>query len=1014
MSVDQTEADQAARAAQETWQVQAARYALLFDIVLLIAKSKSLDDLLSQSVNKIKWVFDFDRCSLALRDGDDDTYCLDTLLDTRRGSEKVALKSVPLSDGLPGEVMRSGQMRFFNNLQSSMGELSSEADTAVASSEVGSLLVVPLEAYGQVFGALSFGAARSDCFSDEDVKVAVQFATHLGLAIDRWQTTNALHHEIEERQRAEAELALMVDETQSARRDADSSRAQLGEAIEAISEGFALFDADDHLVMSNGVYRSYFGRVPEMVTPGTHFADFMRKALEQGMFPRVDDADVWLDKVLERRATRRGTREQFIDGDIWLQISDHMTAEGGTVSTFTDVTELKDRQKQQQELIDQLQVAHTQAEGARTQMLEAIEAISDGFALFDADDRLVMSNTVYKDYFSGVADKVVPGTLWEDFFRAGIERGVFEIDPDKAEEEFERTHGTRQSERSILRQISDGRCLQISHHRTVEGGLVAIYADITELKQREVQLGELVDNLAQARDQAMESTRTKSQFLANMSHELRTPLNAVIGIAEMLHEDAEEDGLEDFVEPLSRIDSAGKHLLNLINEILDLSKIEAGKIEMVSEDFEVKSMIDEVSTMVQSLAQKNSNTLTVDCADDVGRMHADATRVRQIIFNLLSNACKFTENGTVTVSVRREAAADGDCLSIAVADTGIGISEKQMSRLFQEFSQADASTTRKYGGTGLGLTISQRLCKLMGGDIAVESEPDVGTTFTATLPIHVHDIREEGEEVYGARPPVSRDRGGRGDMVLVIDDDATVRELMERHISQAGFKVVTAKDGAEGLKLARELKPAVITLDVLMPGADGWQVLRELKADSMLAEIPVVMCTILDEKNKGYALGAAGYMNKPVSRDNLRDVLGRYLSSTSGARVLVIEDDETTRTMLRRLLVGEGCLVKEAENGRLALDRLADDRPDLILLDLMMPEMDGFEFLSEMRVIQGYADIPVVVITAADLSEQDRARLNGGVEQILRKTALNRDDLLDQVRHEVSRILGSPGKVESE
>jgi signal transduction histidine kinase/DNA-binding response OmpR family regulator/putative methionine-R-sulfoxide reductase with GAF domain len=1000
MTVDSAEAE---RSARDSWQAQATRYALLFDIVLLIASSKNLDDLLTQSVNKIKWVFDFNRCTLALRDGDDDSYRLETLLDTRRGVENMTLESVPLSDGLSGEVIRTGQMRFYNDLQKSIGEISSIVDPAVASGELNSLLVVPLEAYGRVLGALSFGAVRSDCFSDDDVKVAVQFATHLGLAIDRWQAT-------EERQRAEAELAVMLEEVQQA--EADSSRVQLGEAIEAISEGFALFDADDRLVMCNGVYREYFERVAEMVTPGTRFVEFMRKALERKMFPLVedvDDVDAWLKKVLERRAERKGTREQFIDGGIWLQISDYKTAEGGTVSTYTDVTELKNRQKKQQELIEQLQVAHAEAEGARTQLFEAIEAIADGFALFDADDRLVMSNKVYKEYFSGVEDKVEPGTAWQDFFRAGIERGVFEIDADSAEGELERTNTIRIEGRTILREFSDGRWLQITHHHTVDGGLVAIYSDITELKQREVQLGELVDNLAQARDQAMEATRTKSQFLANMSHELRTPLNAVIGIAEMLHEDAEDDGLEEFIEPLDRINNAGKHLLNLINEILDLSKIEAGKVEMLSENFEVKSMLDEVSTMVQQLAQKNSNTLTVDCADDIGQMRADPTRVRQIVFNLLSNACKFTENGSVTVTVRK----DDGCLSFAVADTGIGITDDQMARLFQEFSQADASTTRKYGGTGLGLTISQRLCKLMGGDISVESEPDVGTTFTAILPINVPDIREDGEEIYEAIIPVSKGTAGRGNLVLVIDDDETVRNLMERHISQDGFKVVTAKDGIEGLKLARELDPAVITLDVLMPGADGWQVLRELKADSALADIPVVMCTILDDKNKGYALGAADYLNKPVGRENLRDVLGRYLSSAAGARVLVIEDDESTRTMLRRLLVGEGCLVSEAANGRLALERLEDGRPDLILLDLMMPEMDGFEFLAEIRTMEAHANIPVVVITAADLSEQDRARLNGGVEQILRKTAFDRDDLLDQVRREVARILGAPGDGDS-
>ena len=545
--------------------------------------------------------------------------------------------------------------------------------------------------------------------------------------------------------------------------------------------------------------------------------------------------------------------------------------------------------------------------------------------------------------------------------------------------------------------------------------MVGVYTDITELKEREVQLGDLVDNLAQARDQAMEATRTKSQFLANMSHELRTPLNAVIGIAEMLHEDAEDLGQDDFIEPLDRINRAGKHLLNLINEILDLSKIEAGKIELLSEDFTVATMIDEVATMAKPLADKNTNVLTVDCADDVGAMHADITRVRQVVFNLLSNACKFTDNGEVTVTVRRNAGPSGDIISFAVADTGIGISEDQMVRLFQEFGQADASTTRKFGGTGLGLTISLRLCNLMGGDIGVESEVDVGTTFTATIPVHVADILDAGDEDEAGETVEAGDAAPeqRGNQVLVIDDDATVREMMVRHLGRDGVEVVTANGGAEGLKMARELRPSVITLDVLMPNVDGWQVLHQLKADPQLAAIPVVMVTILDDKNKGYALGAADFLNKPVNRDQLRGVIARYISSAAGARVMIVEDDETTRTMLRRLLVSEGCIVAEAGNGRLALERLADGTPDLNLLDLMMPEMDGFEFLAELRRREEFAAVPVVVVTAADLTNEDLARLNGGVEHVLQKSEFDRDSLLEEVRRQVSRIVGREAAVVS-
>jgi adenylate cyclase len=853
---------QATSSTKEGWQAQATRYALLFDIVLLIARSENLEDLLSQAVGRVKWVFDFERCTLALRGDDIETYDFRTLLDTRRGSELFSVEDVPLAQGLSGEVMSSGQMKLFSDKSASSGGIAAALDPAIVNGEMGSILALPLEAYGQVLGCMTFGAERENCFSDEDVKIAAQFTTHLGLAIDRWRQTDALQNEVAERRRAEAELAESIEEIQS---------------------------------------------------------------------------------------------------------------------------------------------AHAEAEAARTQLYEAIEAISEGFALFDAEDRFVLSNGVYKEYFRGVTDKIEPGSAWADFFRTGLKRGVIERTADSIEAEIVETKATRSGGRSLERQLGEGRWLRVGHRPTETGGLVTIYTDITELKERERQLGELVDSLAGARDQAMEATRTKSQFLANMSHELRTPLNAVIGIAEMLQEEAVDDELKDYVEPLERINKAGIHLLNLINEILDLSKIEAGRVEFESGNIEVDALVGEVSTMVQSLADQNSNQLVVDCADDAGAIHADPTRVRQVVFNLLSNACKFTENGNVSLTVWREAGDAGEMINFEVADTGIGISEQQVSRLFQEFSQADASTTRKYGGTGLGLAISQRLCRLMGGDVTVESELGKGTTFTASIPVYVEGSSfQDFDAADGSHTAPASPTGGN--LVLVIDDDPTVRDLMRRHLERDGVEVITAEGGVEGLRLARERRPSVITLDVLMPDMDGWRVLRELKADEDLALIPVVMVTMLDDKNKGYALGVSDYLNKPVSRDQLRSMVERFLTNAAGAHVLVVEDDETARTMMRRILVGEGCLVSEAVNGRRALERISDERPDLILLDLMMPEMNGFEFLQELRASPETIDIPVIVVTAADLTEADRLRLNGGVEQVLQKSEFDREKLLDEVRRQVARV----------
>ena len=488
------------------------------------------------------------------------------------------------------------------------------------------------------------------------------------------------------------------------------------------------------------------------------------------------------------------------------------------------------------------------------------------------------------------------------------------------------------------------------------------------------------------------ASRHKSEFLANMSHELRTPLNAIIGYSEMLQEEAQEQHAEAFVPDLLRINAAGKHLLELINAVLDLSKIEAGKMELYLESFDVGSLVRDVAEVLEPLAQRNSNRLEVQCAPDVGAMRADLTKLRQALFNLLSNASKFTERGVVTVAVTREpATADGgDSIVFEVRDTGIGMTPEQMARLFEEFGQADASTTRRYGGTGLGLALSRRLCRMMGGDITVASESGRGSTFTIRLPA---EVREVAREI--TAPTTHQSKLAGSTHVLVIDDDGAVRDLMARFLGKEGFGVATAAGGEEGLRLARELQPDVITLDVLMPGMDGWSVLAALKADTALADIPVVMLTMLDDRNLGYALGAADYLTKPIDRERLVAVLGRHRRDLP---VLVVDDDPDFRELARRLLEREGYAVIEAVDGRAALARLRDATPGVILLDLMMPEMDGFDVVAAIQGNAVWRPIPIVVITAKDLSPEEHERLNGYVARVLQKGALSRETLLGEVR----------------
>jgi signal transduction histidine kinase/DNA-binding response OmpR family regulator/putative methionine-R-sulfoxide reductase with GAF domain len=513
----------------------------------------------------------------------------------------------------------------------------------------------------------------------------------------------------------------------------------------------------------------------------------------------------------------------------------------------------------------------------------------------------------------------------------------------------------------------------------------------------------LFDEIQSKSRQLAEASQHKSQFLANMSHELRTPLNAIIGVTEMLREDAE--ALKQDLEPLDRVLGAGRHLLALINDILDLSKIEAGRMELHLETFPLVPVIQDVAKTIEPMATKNGNRIVIECPADLGTMHADQTRFRQSLLNLASNANKFTEKGIITITAGQGQENGRDGITLAVADTGIGMTPEQMGKLFQEFSQASSRTASKYGGTGLGLAISRHFCRMMGGDITVESEPGKGSTFTIRLPRIVQGVETpvtEGRAKTRAEPvhPIAED--AEEPLILVVDDDATARELVERHLERAGFGVVAAHGGQEGLRLVRELRPAAVTLDIMMPDLDGWTVLAAIKGDPALASTPVVLMSIVDQKNRGYALGAADYLVKPVDRAKLVETLTRICGSSSG-KALLVDDDEMVRRSVRQALEPIGWKVTEAENGQVAVAALAAAQPDVIILDLMMPKMDGFEFLDELRKRPNWQDIPVVVITAKDLTDDDRNRLNGGVERIIQKS--DRDEMLRQLSREISKCV---------
>jgi signal transduction histidine kinase/DNA-binding response OmpR family regulator len=488
--------------------------------------------------------------------------------------------------------------------------------------------------------------------------------------------------------------------------------------------------------------------------------------------------------------------------------------------------------------------------------------------------------------------------------------------------------------------------------------------------------------------QAEDANHAKSSFLANMSHELRTPLNAILLYSELLMEEAGDHGLSNMQADLAKIQVAGKHLLGLIDDILDLSKIEAGRMTIYLEDFEIPTMLADIRSTGEALITKNRNRFILELDPSIRMLHSDLKKVKQVIYNLLSNAAKFTHEGTITLSVQQD--GQPGWIRFLVSDTGIGLSPDQMQRIFQEFAQAEDSTSRHYGGTGLGLTLCRKFLGLLGGEIDVISEEGRGTTFTVRLPGLPLPATS-----FSPEPQSAEVRGS----VLIIDDDPSVRDAISRMIEKEGFHVRTASRGIEGLALARQLKPQVITLDIAMPDLDGWQVLGRLKGDPELKDIPVVLMTVLDDRAKGIALEAAEFLQKPVSKEKLLEVITRWLPGSRDLPVLVVEDDADVRGVLERILHGEGLRVETATDGAEALKVLEKGLPGLVLLDLMMPGMDGFQLLEAFQKNPAFLQIPVVVLTAMDLSERDRERLrHAQVRRIFRKGDYSKEDLTETVR----------------
>jgi PAS domain S-box-containing protein len=529
-------------------------------------------------------------------------------------------------------------------------------------------------------------------------------------------------------------------------------------------------------------------------------------------------------------------------------------------------------------------------------------------------------------------------------------------------------------------------------------GFMAIGSDITERKRAE-------EELRRVTAAAEAASRTKSEFLANMSHELRTPLNSVIGFTNLLLKNKAGNLLPQDLTFLERVLDNGRHLLKLINEVLDLAKVEAGRMQLELGVIDLGELVRTTLAGLEGQVKGKGVRLIAELPPRIAPIETDPGKLKQVLINLVGNAIKFTERGNVTVRVETNP-ADDQPLALDVIDTGIGIPADKLHAIFEAFHQGDAGTTRQYGGTGLGLTIARSLCRLMGYGIEVHSRVGYGSMFRVIL-------GERGETAPPARPrqltteivlraeQAARLPDLKGKRVLIIDDDSDSRILLTQYVEDCGCRALAVDHGARGIGAAEQFGPDLIILDLMMPGMSGWDVLKALKGHPTLQAVPVVVVSIVARENRGTVLGAVDLLDKPVSREALHAILRRNLHARRG-RALVVDDSADARRLLAASLRQEGFETREAANGAEALERLKHFAADLILLDLLMPEMDGLAFLDALRRDARYLRLPVVVVTAKDLTPQEADRLLADGSVVLRKG----DELARELERVVGEVLG--------
>ncbi|MBP1807098.1 response regulator [Rubellimicrobium aerolatum] len=772
------------------------------------------------------------------------------------------------------------------------------------------------------------------------------------------------------------------------RKRAEESLREREEEFRALAEGIPQMtwtaDPDGVPAWFNRRWHDYAGLAPERMADGG-WRDLVHPGhlgrVEEGYREAIESGEVWEDTFPLRG--RDGRYRWFLSRAVPILDEDGQV--GRWFGSNTDITEQRR--------------AEIRAVAAERRLRFALQVARIGSWSWDIDAGTLEADEGLRAIFGLPAGE---GDIPAEAFFARLHpddapavEAAFDAARDGLGEldiEFRVVAGAGEVRWAVARGAVERRPLSRGLHA------LGIVWDVTERKRHE-------EDLAAAKVAAEEANLAKSQFIANMSHELRTPLSAIIGYAELLAEEAGDLGAAGAAigADLARIEGSARHLLSLINGVLDLSKIEAGRMEVEVESFEVAPLVREVCETVRGLMERKGNAFAAELAPDLGAMRSDAVKLRQCLFNLLSNAAKFTEGGRVTLEARRAGGqVGGGRLVFRVADTGIGMTPEQVGRLFQRFAQADVSTTRRFGGTGLGLALTRAFAGMLGGDIAVESVEGVGTTFTLALP------DDAGRAAGGAAPPEGEPaEAGR---VLVIDDDPHMRDLLTRFLGRNGVAVEAAPDGEAGLAAARRSPPSAILLDVMMPRMDGWAVLSALKAEPALAEVPVIMVSMIRDKGLAYSLGAADHLTKPVDWQRLRDAVERHRGPAGGAAdpdpgagpdpglALVAEEDDASREGLAGLLAGEGWDVVAAPHAEAARERLAERRPDLVLVNLGLPAGGGLALLRDLRRDPAWRTIPVIALAEGALPPEARAPLGDGATPVIPTGEDGAEELLAELR----------------